>query len=137
MVPGSTLMYGSNFCSRTLSPRRSSSIPIEAHVRPLPRELTTPPVTKMNLAMRGRSPRTGRIGFRRAGGGGETSRPRHYTGFGPGGDFAAGTTLSAGGQGPVFGHKTLIIRGRVHAPAGVGNDADPDRPPGPQGPELF
>src|SRR5438128_3267268 len=51
MVPGSTLMYGSNFCSRTVSPRRSSSMPMEAAVRPLPNELTTPPVTKMCLAM--------------------------------------------------------------------------------------
>src|SRR5437773_867742 len=50
MVPGSTLMYGSNFCSRTRRPRCSSSMPIEALVRPLPRELTTPPVTKMCLA---------------------------------------------------------------------------------------
>ncbi len=32
-------------------PRRSSSIPIDAEVSPLPRELTTPPVTKMCLVM--------------------------------------------------------------------------------------
>src|ERR1051326_3788589 len=51
MVPGSTLMYGSNFCSRTRRPRRSSNNPIEALVIPLPRELTTPPVTKMCLAI--------------------------------------------------------------------------------------
>src|SRR3954447_18793393 len=120
MVPGSTLMYGSNFCSRTLRPRRSSSIPIEAHVSPLPRELTTPPVTKMNLAMRGRSPLTGRIGFRRAGGGRETSRPPQYTGFGPARHFAAGPIRSAGRHGPVFRNKTLVIGGSVHAPAGVG-----------------
>src|SRR5687767_1240952 len=50
MVPGSTLMYGSNFCSRTRRPRCSSNMPIDAQVRPLPSELTTPPVTKMCLA---------------------------------------------------------------------------------------
>lgn len=32
---------------RTFSPRRSSSMPIEAEVSPFPSELTTPPVTKM------------------------------------------------------------------------------------------
>ena len=51
MVPGSTLMYGSSFCIRTLSPRFSSSMPIEALVKPLPSELTTPPVTKMCFVM--------------------------------------------------------------------------------------
>src|SRR5688572_20777164 len=49
MVPGSTLRYGSNFCSATLRPRFSSSVPSAAAVRPLPSELTTPPVTKMNF----------------------------------------------------------------------------------------
>src|SRR3954471_9416013 len=47
MVPGSTLRYGSNFCSVTLRPRFSSKVPREAAVSPLPRELTTPPVTKI------------------------------------------------------------------------------------------
>src|SRR5215471_1957772 len=42
-------MYGSNFCSRTRRPRCSSNMPIDAQVRPLPRELTTPPVTKICL----------------------------------------------------------------------------------------
>src|SRR3954447_1330970 len=51
MVPGSTLMYGSNFWSRTRSPRCSNSMPIDAQVNPLPSELTTPPVTKMCLAI--------------------------------------------------------------------------------------
>src|SRR5690606_7940005 len=32
-------------------PRFSSSMPIEALVSPFPRELTTPPVTKMNLVI--------------------------------------------------------------------------------------
>src|SRR6478735_4275055 len=48
MVPGSTLMYGSNFCSCTSSPRATSSRPIEAAAMPLPSEETTPPVMKMN-----------------------------------------------------------------------------------------
>src|SRR5215813_12694586 len=40
-------MYGSIFCSVTRKPRASSSAPIEAAARPLPRDDTTPPVTKM------------------------------------------------------------------------------------------
>src|SRR5688572_16390580 len=51
MVPGSTLMYGSSFCIRTRKPRRSRSMPTDALVSPLPRELTTPPVTKMCLVI--------------------------------------------------------------------------------------
>src|SRR5262245_3578582 len=50
MVPGSTLIYGSNFWSRTRKPRCSRSMPMDAQVSPLPRELTTPPVTKICLA---------------------------------------------------------------------------------------
>jgi len=46
IVPGSTLMYGSNFCICTFSPRAFSSRPSEAAVMPLPRDETTPPVTK-------------------------------------------------------------------------------------------
>ena len=51
MVPGSTLMYGSNFWIVTLSPRCLSSRPSDAAVMPLPSPLTTPPVTKMCLVM--------------------------------------------------------------------------------------
>ena len=51
MVPGSTLRYGSNFCSVTLSPRLSSRQPIDAAAMPFPSEETTPPVTKMYLAI--------------------------------------------------------------------------------------
>ena len=47
MVPGSTLMYGSNFWMATERPRATSSCPIEAAAIPLPSEDTTPPVTKM------------------------------------------------------------------------------------------
>src|SRR2546423_9029516 len=46
IVPGSTLMYGSNFCAWTLRPRAFSSRPSEAAVIPLPSDETTPPVTK-------------------------------------------------------------------------------------------
>src|SRR2546425_7451227 len=47
MVPASTLMYGSIFCSVTRNPRASSRAPIEAAASPLPSDETTPPVTKM------------------------------------------------------------------------------------------
>src|SRR5439155_1713781 len=40
-------MYGSIFCSVTRNPRASNSAPIEAAASPLPRDETTPPVTKM------------------------------------------------------------------------------------------
>src|SRR6185295_12180188 len=47
MVPGSTFRYGSNFCSVTLRPRLSSRQPRLAAAIPLPKEETTPPVTKI------------------------------------------------------------------------------------------
>src|SRR4051812_4982490 len=50
IVPGSTLMYGSNFWTWTFNPRAFSRRPSEAAVMPLPREETTPPVTKTYLA---------------------------------------------------------------------------------------
>jgi hypothetical protein len=50
MVPGSIFMYGSSFCIVTRRPRLFSKRPNEAAVRPLPRELDTPPVTKMCFA---------------------------------------------------------------------------------------
>src|SRR5207344_396484 len=52
IVPGSTLMYGSNFCSVTRYPCPSSRHPTDAAARPLPSEETTPPVTKMYLVVR-------------------------------------------------------------------------------------
>ena len=51
MVPGSTFRYGSNFCSVTFSPRLSSRHPIDAAAIPFPSEETTPPVTKIYLAI--------------------------------------------------------------------------------------
>src|SRR5262249_58535053 len=52
IVPGSTLIYGSNFCIVTRYPWPSSRQPIEAAARPLPSDDTTPPVTKMYLGVR-------------------------------------------------------------------------------------
>ena len=43
------LMYGSSLSIVTDAPRALISLPSEAAVRPLPRELETPPVTKRNL----------------------------------------------------------------------------------------
>ena len=40
-------MYGSNFWRPTVKPRETSRRPIEAAAMPLPRDETTPPVTKM------------------------------------------------------------------------------------------
>src|SRR5215470_9383828 len=51
IVPGSTFRYGSNFCSETLSPLLSSRQPIDAAAIPFPSDETTPPVTKMYLAI--------------------------------------------------------------------------------------
>src|SRR5438874_13580866 len=51
MVPGSTFRYGSNFCRVTRRPRLSSRQPMDAAAIPLPSDETTPPVTKMYLAM--------------------------------------------------------------------------------------
>src|SRR5439155_9494235 len=51
MVPGSTLRYGSSFWRETLSRRAFRMFPIEAAVMPLPREETTPPVTKTYFDM--------------------------------------------------------------------------------------
>jgi hypothetical protein len=47
MVPGSTLIYGSNFCRLTFNPRAFNKHPRDAAVIPLPRDETTPPVIKI------------------------------------------------------------------------------------------
>src|SRR5438067_9347645 len=52
IVPGSTLRYGSNFCSWTLRPRALRSRPSDAATIPFPRADTTPPVTKTYLGAR-------------------------------------------------------------------------------------
>src|SRR5262245_31198627 len=49
-------MYGSIFCSVTRKPRASNSDPIEAAASPLPKDDTTPPVTKMNFVVTSRPP---------------------------------------------------------------------------------
>src|SRR5215211_129505 len=46
IVPGSTLMYGSNFWIVTDRPRATSRCPSEAAAMPFPSAETTPPVTK-------------------------------------------------------------------------------------------
>src|ERR1022692_4158510 len=45
-------IYGSNFCRTTRKPRSSRSVPSEAAARPFPKELTTPPVTKIYFIAR-------------------------------------------------------------------------------------
>src|SRR5215469_7594346 len=52
IVPGSTLRYGSNFCSWTRSPRAFSRRPSEAATIPFPSAETTPPVTKTYFGAR-------------------------------------------------------------------------------------
>src|SRR3954468_523424 len=47
IVPGSTLMYGSNFWIVTERPRATRSRPREAAAMPFPSAETTPPVTNM------------------------------------------------------------------------------------------
>src|SRR5215472_11468483 len=47
IVPGSTLMYGSSLRNVMSRPRFSRRAPMLAEASPFPRELTTPPVTKM------------------------------------------------------------------------------------------
>src|SRR5579871_2187298 len=52
IVPGSTLRYGSNFCSWTRRPRAFSSRPSDAATIPFPSAETTPPVTKTYFGAR-------------------------------------------------------------------------------------
>src|SRR5205807_6381372 len=67
IVPGSTLRYGSNFCSWTRRPRALSRRPSEAATIPFPRAETTPPVTKTYFGARaltgfqGSTPSGGRL----------------------------------------------------------------------------
>src|SRR4029450_11958709 len=44
-------MRGAPVATVTVSPRAASSAPIDAEATPLPRDDTTPPVTKMNLVL--------------------------------------------------------------------------------------
>src|SRR3989338_1358846 len=70
MVPASTLMYGSIFWSVTRKPRASRSDPIGAPASPLPRDDTTPPVTKMYFVVNSasfRQPASDVLFFHRAG----------------------------------------------------------------------
>src|SRR3954454_13441644 len=56
IVPGSTLMYGSNFCTETFRPRAFKSRPSDAAVIPLPSDETTPPVTNTYLVIGSQPP---------------------------------------------------------------------------------
>src|SRR3954462_11011907 len=51
IVPGSTVRYGSSLMRVTLRPRDSRIAARDAEAMPLPREDTTPPVTKTNLVI--------------------------------------------------------------------------------------
>ena len=44
-------MYGSNFCTAILKPRFFNNRPSDAATIPFPNDETTPPVTKMYLAV--------------------------------------------------------------------------------------
>jgi hypothetical protein len=50
-VPGSIFKYGSNFLILTLYPLDCNNVAIEAEAIPLPRDETTPPVTKIKRTM--------------------------------------------------------------------------------------
>src|SRR5579884_2016126 len=129
MVPGSTLMYGSNFWRRTRRPRCSSSMPIEAQVRPLPRELTTPPVTKMCLLM-SPCPRAAQPN-----GGSPRDGPwapvfPHWLLYGPSRPEKSRGGPLAGSGGPdepllpIRPDEVLIVLKRVHAAGGVRHHPD-------------
>src|SRR5438309_11603412 len=64
MVPGSTLRYGSSFWMQTEMLRDLRMRPRAAVVMPLPTELTTPPVTKMNFGMLSVGPGAGQNKWR-------------------------------------------------------------------------
>src|SRR3954447_18701683 len=77
IVPGSTLRYGSNFCSCTFRPRALRSRPSDAATIPFPRADTTPPVTKTYLGARELTGFEGsRVGGRAPGGSGRRGPER-------------------------------------------------------------
>src|ERR1700733_4463428 len=67
MVPGSTFKEGSHFWRVTRRPRLSSRQPIDAAATPLPREDTTPPVTKIYFGPIRSVPATKKIAGRETG----------------------------------------------------------------------
>src|SRR5437016_1227836 len=97
-------------------------MPTDALVSPLPNELTTPPVTKMCLAM---SP-PARPGYR-----GDPRRSSLYRPAGPKPTEAASRFLRCAGRlhrlGGIRGHESLVIFERIHAAGRLGNDPDLDR----------
>src|SRR5438105_4398617 len=111
-------------------------MPMEAQVRPLPSELTTPPVTKMCLAIKeSRTRGRGQEG----GGGKQTPDPEGLPSTNiP--DEKAFTQVSCRGDLPVLPvrlHELLVILDRVHADGGLADDADADLPAGGQDAELL
>src|SRR5215471_1777872 len=81
IVPGSTLRYGSNFCSCTRSPRAFKRRPSEAATMPFPSADTTPPVTKTYFGARALTGFQGSSGDGRNLGGGRTDEigePREH-----------------------------------------------------------
>src|SRR6266511_1309367 len=112
MVPGSTLIYGSSFCTATLRPRSLRSNPVAAAVTPFPTEETTPPVKNIYfvvisyLAIKIRAERSDR-------------RERSRSGF----CNCASTALHSAHIVPIFsrGHEQRIQRrwgGRLALPIG-------------------
>src|SRR5580700_4667574 len=107
-------MYGSSFCIRTRSPRRSSNRPIDAEVSPLPRLLTTPPVTKICLVVMRGPP--GVLGNERN----DTPEPHKRNTGGPAASchpisaFSQRAGLSRDASPHAF-HKASIVLGRVDA----------------------
>src|SRR5262249_1279637 len=73
IVPGSTLMYGSNFWTWILSPRALRSAPSDAAVMPFPSDETTPPATKTYFT--GRAVTCGLPERDAEGSGGRSKRP--------------------------------------------------------------
>src|SRR5438105_1501221 len=96
-------------------------MPIEAQVSPLPRELTTPPVTKMCLAIAGCSS----VGARCA----------SFYQFG--GKLATVLRRVATATLAVKTHEAIVIGARIDAEAGVGDDPHLDLPPQRQHSQLF
>src|SRR2546422_923028 len=108
IVPGSTLRYGSNFCSWTRRPRALSRRPSEAATIPFPRAETTPPVTKTYFGARALtgfqgSTRCGRRLLRglpdeRRALGAASTRPGHHSGQRAGSASTAQTSSTGAGS---------------------------------------
>ena len=122
MVPGSTFRYGSIFCIITEYPRAFSRCPKDAAVIPLPRDETTPPVTKMYFVMdRHAFPGRVRVGMRacRRSGRGRTVRTKGRSL--KAGEMPASRRAAPLLDGGVAGQELINAASRL---AGVGHGAD-------------